>query len=199
MADQSAIDAAKALLDICSRKKLTLATAESCTGGLVAATISEIPGSSAVLDRGFVTYSNEAKQQMLGVTPATIDVYGAVSTECAEEMAKGALAHASVDLAVSITGIAGPTGAVPGKPIGLVYFCAASRSGRVIAHDRKYGDIGRTKVRDQSVLQALRMLRELAEKEEPRPPAGQKLDHNGLFLCTDWRKITLSAAGKGRA
>ena len=173
MADQSAIDAAKALLDICSRKKLTLATAESCTGGLVAATISEIPGSSAVLDRGFVTYSNEAKQQMLGVTPAAIDVYGAVSTECAEEMAKGALAHASVDLAVSITGIAGPTGAVPGKPIGLVYFCAASRSGRVIAHDRKYGEIGRTKVREQSVLQALNLLHELAAKEEPQPPAGE--------------------------
>jgi len=110
---------------------------------------------------------------MLGVTPATIDVYGAVSTECAEEMAKGALAHASVDLAVSITGIAGPTGAVPGKPIGLVYFCAASRNGRVIAHDRKYGDIGRAKVREESVLEALRMLQELAEKEEPQPPAGK--------------------------
>lgn len=172
MRDQTAVDAAKTLLEICSRKKLTLATAESCTGGMVAAAISEIPGSSAVFDRGFVTYSNESKQQMLGVTPATIDVYGAVSTECAEEMAKGALAHASVDLAISITGIAGPTGAVRGKPIGLVYFCAASRSGRVIAHGRKYGDIGRSKVRQQSVLQALAMLRELAEKEEPQPPAG---------------------------
>jgi nicotinamide-nucleotide amidase len=173
MADQAAIGAAKILLDICTKKQLTLATAESCTGGLVAAVISEIPGSSAVLDRGFVTYSNEAKQQMLGVAPATIDVYGAVSRECAEEMAKGALAHASVDLAVSITGIAGPTGAVPGKPIGLVFFCAASRSGRVIAHDRKYGDIGRASVRHESVLQALAMLKELAEKEEPRPPAGK--------------------------
>jgi nicotinamide-nucleotide amidase len=110
---------------------------------------------------------------MLGVTPATIDVYGAVSRECAEEMAKGALAHAQVDLAVSITGIAGPTGAVTGKPIGLVYFCAASRSGRIIAHDRKYGAIGRSNVRRASVLQALAMLRELAEKEEPRPPAGE--------------------------
>jgi nicotinamide-nucleotide amidase len=173
MPDQAAIGAVKLLLDICTKKQLTLATAESCTGGLVAAAISEIPGSSSVLDRGFVTYSNEAKQQMLGVTPATIDVYGAVSRECAEEMAKGALAHASVDLAVSITGIAGPTGAVPGKPIGLVFFCAASRSGRVIAHDRKYGDIGRANVRHESVLQALAMLRELAEKEEPRPPAGK--------------------------
>lgn len=173
MPDDPTIAAAKAVLDICTRKKLTLATAESCTGGLVSAALSEIPGSSAALDRGFVTYSNDAKQQMLGVTPATIDVYGAVSRECAEEMAKGALAHASVDLAVSITGIAGPTGAVPGKPIGLVFFCAASRSGRVIAHDRKYGDIGRDKVRRESVMQALAMLRELAEKEEPQPPAGK--------------------------
>ncbi|MFY9601335.1 MAG: CinA family protein [Pseudolabrys sp.] len=168
MAEKDPLDAANALLEICKTKKLTLATAESCTGGLVAATISEIAGSSLVLDRGFVTYSNAAKQQMLGVTPATIDVYGAVSGECAEEMAKGALAHASVDLAISITGIAGPTGAVPGKPIGLVFFCAASRSGRVIAQDRKYGDIGRANVRHQSVLQALAMLQELAEKEEPR-------------------------------
>lgn len=171
MADREMTDAAIALLDVCKRKDLTVATAESCTGGLVAGAISEIAGSSWVLDRGFVTYSNMAKQQMLGVTPSTIDVYGAVSTECAEEMAKGALAHASVDLAVSITGIAGPTGAVPGKPIGLVYFCAASRSGRVIAHDRKYGDIGRAQVRRASVLQALAMLQELAEKEEPHPPA----------------------------
>ena len=173
MFDDEITSAAVALLDHCKAKALTLATAESCTGGLVAAALSEISGSSLVLDRGFVTYSNEAKQQMLGVTPATIDVYGAVSKECAEEMAKGALAHAQVDLAVSITGIAGPTGAVPGKPIGLVYFCAASRSGRVIAHDRKFGDIGRSQVRRASLLQALAMLQELAEKEEPRPLAGQ--------------------------
>lgn len=172
MFDEEITAAVVALLDLCKAKKLTLATAESCTGGLVAAALSEISGSSLVLDRGFVTYSNEAKQQMLGVAPATIDVYGAVSTECAEEMAKGALAHAQVDLAVSITGIAGPTGAVPGKPIGLVYFCAASRSGRVIAHDRKFGDIGRSTVRRGSLLQALAMLYELAAKEEPRPPAG---------------------------
>ncbi len=172
MVDEQLRGTANALLDLCKTKKLTLATAESCTGGLVAATLSEISGSSLVLDRGFVSYSNMAKQQMLGVTPATIDVFGSVSRECAEEMAKGALAHAPVDLAVSITGIAGPTGAVPGKPIGLVYFCAASRSGRVIAHDRKYGDIGRANVRRESVLQALAMLRELAEKEEPSRPAG---------------------------
>jgi nicotinamide-nucleotide amidase len=173
MADKELLVTAETVLNLCKSKKLTLATAESCTGGLVAAALSEIPGSSLVLDRGFVTYSNEAKQQMLGVTPATIDVYGAVSTACAEEMAKGALAHASVDLAISITGIAGPTGAVRGKPIGLVYFCAASRSGRVIAHYRKYGDIGRANVRRECVLQALAMLQELAEKEEPRPQGGK--------------------------
>lgn len=173
MADKELLVAAETVLNLCKSKKLTLATAESCTGGLVAAALSEIPGSSLVLDRGFVTYSNEAKQQMLGVTPATIDVYGAVSTACAEEMAKGALAHASADLAISITGIAGPTGAVRGKPIGLVYFCAASRSGRVIAHYRKYGDIGRANVRRECVLQALAMLQELAEKEEPRPQGGK--------------------------
>jgi len=173
MADDDLRNAANVLLELCKVKKLTLATAESCTGGLVSAALSELPGSSLVLDRGFVTYSNESKQQMLGVTPATIDVYGAVSAECAEEMAKGALAHAPVDLAISVTGIAGPTGAVPGKPIGLVYFCAASRSGRVIADDRKYGDIGRANVRRGSVIQALAMLQELAEKEEPRPPAGK--------------------------
>jgi nicotinamide-nucleotide amidase len=173
MFDDEITAATEALLKICQQKKLTVATAESCTGGLVAAAITELAGSSAMLDRGFVTYSNEAKQQMLGVTPATIDFYGAVSKECAEEMAKGALAHAQVDLAVSITGIAGPTGAVAGKPLGLVYFCAASRSGRVIGHDRKFGAIGREKVRRASVLQALAMLHELAEKEEPSPPAGQ--------------------------
>ena len=172
MFDEEIINAVVTLLALCKAKKLTVTTAESCTGGLVAAAISEISGSSVVLDRGFVTYSNEAKQEMLGVTPATIDVYGGVSKECAEEMAKGALAHAQVDLAVSITGIAGPTGAVPGKPIGLVYFCAAARSGRTIAHDRKFGDIGRSQVRRASVLQALAMLTELADKEEPHPPAG---------------------------
>jgi nicotinamide-nucleotide amidase len=173
MFDDEVIAAVKTFLEAAKKKELTAATAESCTGGLLAAAITEIAGSSLVLDRGFVTYSNEAKQQMLGVTPATIDTYGAVSTECAEEMAKGALAHAQVDLAVSITGIAGPTGAVAGKPLGFVYFCAASRSGRVIAHDRKFGAIGREKVRRASVLQALAMLTELADKEEPRPPAGE--------------------------
>ena len=116
-----------------------------------------------MVDRGFVTYTNDAKQQMIGVPPPTIEKYGAVSRETAEAMAKGALAHAQVDLAVSITGIAGPSGAMPGKPIGLVHFAAAARSGRLIHHDRKFGDLGRSEVRRKSVLQAMAMLRELAE------------------------------------
>src|SRR5436190_14146111 len=116
MADPELVEAARALLDRCRRKKLTIATAESCTGGLLAATLTEIPGSSDVLDRGFVTYSNAAKQQMLGISPATLARHGAVSRETAEAMAQGALTHAPVDLVVSITGIAGPGGGTPAKP-----------------------------------------------------------------------------------
>lgn len=165
------LTAARALLDLCKRKKLTIATAESCTGGLVTATLTEIAGSSAVVDRGYVTYTNEAKQEMLGVSPLTIETYGAVSAQCAREMALGALAHARSSLSVSITGIAGPAGAVPGKPIGLVFFGAASRGGRVIGREQRYGDIGRAEVRRRSVLEAFAMLTELANKEEPQPPA----------------------------
>src|SRR5499427_49876 len=136
MADQELMEAARALLDLCRGKGLMLAAAESCSGGLLAVTLTEIPGSSDVFERGFVTYSNEAKQVMLGVTPMTLAKHGAVSRETAEAMAMGVLAHAPVDLAVSITGIAGPGGAVPGKPVGLVYLAAASRSGRLIARER---------------------------------------------------------------
>ena len=170
MADQELTQAACALLDLCRRKRLTLAAAESCTGGLLAATLTEIPGSSDVLERGFITYSNEAKRAMLGVTPVTLAKHGAVSRETAEAMATGVLAHAPVDLAVSITGIAGPGGAVPGKPVGLVYLAAASRSGRLIQHERKYGGIGRAQVRRACVIEALAMLGELAASEQAKPP-----------------------------
>ena len=170
MADQELTQAARALLDLCRRKRLILAAAESCTGGLLAATLTEIPGSSDVFERGFITYSNEAKRAMLGVTPTTLAKHGAVSRETAEAMATGALAHAPVDLAVSITGIAGPGGAVPGKPVGLVYLAAASRSGRLIEHEHKYGDIGRAHVRRACVIEALAMLGELAASEQAKPP-----------------------------
>jgi len=167
MADLELIEQATALLDLCRRKKLKIAAAESCTGGLVAATLTEIAGSSDVFERGFVTYSNEAKEAMLGVPSAVLASHGAVSRETAEAMAKGALAHAPVELAVSITGIAGPGGAVAGKPVGLVHFGAASRRGQLLHHERKYGDIGRAQVRHASAIEALAMLLEMAEKEEP--------------------------------
>lgn len=166
MPDQEMIEAARALLELCERKKLTIALAESCTGGLLAATLTEIPGSSRVVDRGFVTYSNEAKQQ-IGVAGATLDRYGAVSRETAEAMAKGVLANTAATLSAAITGIAGPGGETPGKPVGLVHFAVgASRSGKLIHHEHRYGDIGRTNVRRQSVLQAIGMLLELAEGED---------------------------------
>jgi nicotinamide-nucleotide amidase len=154
--------AATAVLEICHARGLTLATAESCTGGLVAAALTGVPGSSDVIDRGFVTYSNEAKQQMLGVPAETIKKYGAVSRETAQAMARGALAAADVDLTVAVTGIAGPGGGSKDKPVGLVHFACAARGDRLVHVEMRYGDIGRAQVRHQSVLQALTMLREMA-------------------------------------
>ena len=123
-----------------------------------------------MLDRGFITYSNQAKQDMLGVPAATLERHGAVSRETAEAMVKGALAHAPVDLAVSVTGIAGPDGGSAEKPVGLVHFGAASRSGQLVHVEKRFGNIGRAEVRKHSVLQAFVMLHDLAEKE-PRPRA----------------------------
>lgn len=157
------IEQATALLELCRREKLTIATAESCTGGLIAATLTEIPGSSDVVERGFVTYSNAAKQAMLGVPAATLEKFGAVSRETAEAMASGAVANSPAELAVSVTGIAGPGGGSPDKPVGLVHFAAASKRGGMIHRERRFGDIGRSQVRHASVVEALAMLRELAE------------------------------------
>src|SRR5947209_5951400 len=165
MVDEELLAEARSLLDLCRTKKLTIATAESCTGGLLAATLTDVAGSSDVFERGFVTYSNDAKQAMLGVSPGTLEMYGAVSQETAQAMANGALAQAPVDLTVSVTGIAGPQGAVAGKPVGLVHFAAASRGGQFAHNERTYGDIGRSQVRRASVEHALAMLRALAEKE----------------------------------
>jgi nicotinamide-nucleotide amidase len=153
---------ARALLDICKMKKLTIATAESCTGGLVCAALVDIPGSSAVVTTGFITYSNEAKHDLLGVSTETLETFGAVSKEAAVSMAAGALKKAKADLTVAVTGIAGPGGATPGKPVGLVHLAVAARDGRVIAREKRYGAIGRTAVRMRSVVEALKMLTELA-------------------------------------
>ncbi|WP_438274504.1 CinA family protein [Nitrobacter sp.] len=159
----------RSLLDLCRMRKLTIATAESCTGGLVAGALTDIPGSSDVIDRGFVTYSNDAKRAMLGVKASTLDSFGAVSKETATAMAIGALERADTDLAVAITGIAGPGGATPGKPVGLVHFAAAARDGRLTHRECRFGAIGRSSVRQRSVIEALRMLMELARG--PKPPA----------------------------
>ena len=137
---------------------LTIATAESCTGGLAAGLITEIAGSSAVLERGFVVYSNAAKIGMLGVSPETIDAVGAVSEATAREMAVGALENSRADVAVSITGVAGPGGGSAEKPVGLVHF-ACARRGRPTAHvERRFGEIGRGAVRKASIEQALELL-----------------------------------------
>ena len=152
----------RSLLDLCRMRKLTVATAESCTGGLVAGALTEIPGSSDVVDRGFVTYSDEAKRAMLGVKATTLATFGAVSKETATAMAVGALERAGVDLAVAITGIAGPGGATPGKPVGLVHLAVAARDGRILHRECRFGAIGRGAVRQRSVVEALRMLTELA-------------------------------------
>jgi nicotinamide-nucleotide amidase len=160
---------ARSLLDLCRMRKLTIATAESCTGGLVVGALTDIPGSSDVIDRGFVTYSNDAKRAMLGVEATTLATFGAVSQETAKAMAIGALERADVDLAVAITGIAGPGGATPGKPVGLVHFAAAARDGRIIHRECRFGAIGRISVRQRSVIEALRLLMELARGPQASP------------------------------
>ena len=169
MATSSARALARSLLDLCRSRRLTIATAESCTGGLVAGALTDIPGSSDVIDRGFVTYSNDAKRAMLGVDAQTLLTFGAVSKETATAMAVGALERAGVDLAVAITGIAGPGGATPGKPVGLVHFAVAARDGRIVHREVRFGAIGRSTVRQRSVVEALRMLMELARG--PQVPA----------------------------
>ena len=158
---------AKALVELYIANGLTLATAESCTGGLVAGLVTEIAGSSAVLDRGFVVYSNEAKAGMLGVSSHTLGRYGAVSEETARELAAGALERSMADVAVSVTGIAGPGGGSPKKPVGLVHFACARRSGEVVHVERRFGDIGRDQVRHASIVQALDLLEAAAGQARP--------------------------------
>jgi nicotinamide-nucleotide amidase len=155
-------DGAARVLDACRRRGLKVATAESCTGGLVAAALTEIAGSSEVVDRGFVTYSNAAKEAMLDVPRGVLERHGAVSRETAEAMAKGAIAHSAADLAVAVTGIAGPGGGSPEKPVGLVHLAAASRDGRRLHREKRFGDVGRSTVRAHSVSEALAMLEALA-------------------------------------
>jgi nicotinamide-nucleotide amidase len=156
---------AKRVLALCRARGWHIATAESCTGGLVAAALTEIPRASDVVDAGFVTYSNEAKHRMLGVGAATLKRHGAVSAATAAAMAAGALKHSRADLAVAVTGIAGPGGGSKQKPVGLVYFAALRRDGRRAQRRRLFGKIGRRQVRLRAVAEALTMLALLAESD----------------------------------
>jgi nicotinamide-nucleotide amidase len=162
MTDLSPFEArAAALLARARAAHLKIATAESCTGGLVAALLTEIPGSSDVVDRGFVTYSNEAKTELIGVPADLIAENGAVSGEVALAMALGALDHSRADIAVSITGVAGPGGGSEAKPVGLVHFAAARRGDESLCVERRFGDLGRAGIRAASVEQALQLLEAL--------------------------------------
>ncbi|MTI16097.1 CinA family protein [Rhodobacteraceae bacterium RKSG542] len=151
-------DKAEHLITLCREKKAKVATAESCTGGLVTGLLTEISGSSDVVDRGFVTYSNEAKNEMIGVPMDLIEEHGAVSEEVAHAMAEGALARSRADIAVSITGIAGPNGGSDDKPVGLVHFCVATtKSG--IKHSRQvFENKGRDYIRCEAIAHALDLM-----------------------------------------
>lgn len=153
---------AAALIDRCRRNKLMLATAESCTGGLIAGLITSVAGSSDVLDCGFVTYSNAAKTRMIGVPAELIARVGAVSAEVARAMAEGALANSAGDIAVAVTGVAGPGGGTALKPVGLVYCAAARRDRPTRTRMLQLGDIGRDNVRIETVRAAIEMAYEIA-------------------------------------
>ena len=151
-------DRAASLLQLYRRKDVRIATAESCTGGLIIALLTEIAGSSDVVERGFVTYSNDAKMQLLGVSAATLATDGAVSEQTALEMAEGALSHSEADIAVSVTGVAGPGGGSEAKPVGLVHFACAGPGVRRVTAVRRFGDLGRSGIRMASLEQALDLL-----------------------------------------
>lgn len=155
------IGSATRLLDELRTKGLTLSCAESCTGGLISACLTEIAGSSDVFERGFVTYSNEAKSEMLGVPEKLIAAQGAVSQDVVVAMALGALTHSQADLAVAVTGIAGPGGGSDDKPVGLVFIAAARRDGPVTYLRCTFGDLGRSSVRKCTVVEAFRLVHSL--------------------------------------
>jgi nicotinamide-nucleotide amidase len=153
----SLVKAAAELLNTCRSRGLKIATAESCTGGLIAAILTEVPGSSDVFERGFVTYSNEAKTEQVGVPAELIAKHGAVSEEVARAMATGALGHSRADVTIAVTGVAGPGGGTKAKPVGLVHF-AAARRGSVTHKEIHLGNISRSEVRLATVKEAFAMV-----------------------------------------
>lgn len=160
---------AQKLLAACRARGILLATAESCTGGLIIGALTDIAGSSDVVDRGFVTYSNEAKMEMLGVLPATLEAYGAVSRETALEMVAGALSHSKASIALSVTGIAGPGGGSPQKPVGLVWFGLAMAGRPVRAEFRQFDDKGRDSIRREAVDTALALALAMLDDQAAGP------------------------------
>lgn len=151
------IELAIELLDQCRDKSITITTAESCTGGLIAGCITSISGSSDVVERGFVTYTNQAKSEMLGVSESLFYTVGAVSEEVAKSMAEGALTHSSAGLSVSVTGITGPGGSTPTKPVGLVYIAVCEKSKKPTSQKFIF-EGNRDQVREQAVTSALTMM-----------------------------------------
>lgn len=150
-------DLADRFLQACKRRGILVATAESCTGGMIIAQMTDIPGSSGMVDCGFVTYSNAAKVDMLGVRPETLDACGAVSEDTASEMASGALANSRAGIALAVTGIAGPDGGTPEKPVGLVWFGVAVKGRPVITEKRVFRNAGRDHIRRETVRTALEL------------------------------------------
>jgi nicotinamide-nucleotide amidase len=163
----SLLDRAAALEARCRERRLRLAAAESCTGGLVGALLTEIPGSSSVFERGFVVYSNRAKQEMLGVAEEVLAEHGAVSEATARAMALGALANSAAEIAVGVTGIAGPDGGTAEKPVGLVHFACARRGGPTVALERRFGPRSRADIRLAAVETALALLETAASAAQP--------------------------------
>lgn len=159
MTDALKKEKAETLLACLRKRRLVVATAESCTGGLVAAAITDIPGASDVFDRGFVAYSNESKRALLGVEAETIATHGAVSAQTARAMALGALARSVADITIAVTGVAGPGGGTEAKPVGVVYFaCARRGDSEPVLVERRFGPLTREAIRAATVLQALDLM-----------------------------------------
>ncbi len=161
-------DEAARLLEAFRSRRIRIATAESCTGGLIAALLTEIPGSSDVLERGFVAYSNAAKIEMLGVPAHMIAAHGAVSEAVARAMAEGALRASQADVSIAVTGVAGPGGCSAAKPVGLVHLAAAHKGEATLHRECRFGDIGRDLVRQRCVEVGLALLRQALGQAEGR-------------------------------
>lgn len=161
MFDDQLLNVARLLLDEARQRRLKIATAESCTGGLIAGLLTEIAGSSDVVERGFVVYSNRAKEELLGVPGDLIADVGAVSEPVARLMAEGALEESRANLAVAVTGIAGPGGGTPMKPVGLVHIAVARENKPIFHQAMRFGDVGRSVVRRLTILEAVEMMRKM--------------------------------------